>query len=205
MLPAKELLLLATLEELTERGGNLEQFQWFLTSLLPVFPPIPESQLDDPDRQDTVDEMVQSFGPEDAVKITLRILRNLKQFDLAKKLEINYRQVIPCSKGILTSPGASGDQETYDDIEEGAGEECDVMCYDDQVWGSPQPHISIPEGEDEEYETCDVIDITATSAPLHTTIPERGAGEVHEIYAKIKLNGRPNCILGLSFSFIFNC
>ncbi|XP_038827124.1 uncharacterized protein LOC120026354 isoform X2 [Salvelinus namaycush] len=169
MLPAKELLLLATLEELTEGGGNLEQFQRFLTSLLPIFPPIPESQLDGPDRQDTVDEMVQTLGPEDAVKVTLRILRNLKQFDLAKKLERNYKQVIPCSKGLLTTPGASEDQETYDDIEEGAGEEYVSMCD----LGSPQPHI-IPEGE-HIYENWDVIDITATSAPPHISIPERGA------------------------------
>ncbi|XP_041753327.1 uncharacterized protein LOC121581957 isoform X4 [Coregonus clupeaformis] len=186
MLPAKELLL-ATLEELTEGGGKLERFQWFLTSLLPIFPPIPESQLDDPDRQDTVDEMVQSFGPEVAVKITLRILKNLKQFHLAEKLEINYGQVTPFFKYLLTSPGASGDQETYDDIEEGAGEEYDVMCYDDLILRSTQPHISVPEGEHEEYEICDVIDITATSAPPHITIPERGAeGLYPDIKPKLK-------------------
>ncbi|CAB1319043.1 unnamed protein product [Coregonus sp. 'balchen'] len=186
MLPAKELLL-ATLEELAEGGGKLERFQWFLTSLLPIFPPIPESQLDDPDRQDTVDEMVQSFGPEVAVKITLRILKNLKQFHLAEKLEINYGQVTPFFKYLLTSPGASGDQETYDDIEEGAGEEYDVMCYDDLISRSTQAHISVPEGEHEEYEICDVIDITSTSAPPHITIPERGAeGLYPDIKPKLK-------------------
>ncbi|XP_055763815.1 uncharacterized protein LOC129840029 isoform X4 [Salvelinus fontinalis] len=83
-------LLLATLEELTEE--QLETFQSHLTtSQLPGFPPIPESQLENTDRQDTVDQMVQRYDHEGAVEITVEILREMNQHDLAKKLQRDHR------------------------------------------------------------------------------------------------------------------
>ncbi|KAK6300933.1 hypothetical protein J4Q44_G00290310 [Coregonus suidteri] len=83
-------LLLATLEELTEE--QLKTFQSKLTSVqLPGFPPIPESQLENADRQDTVDQMVERYDPEGAVKITLMILKRMNQHDLAKKLQRDHR------------------------------------------------------------------------------------------------------------------
>ncbi|KAK6300934.1 hypothetical protein J4Q44_G00290320 [Coregonus suidteri] len=83
-------LLLTTLEELT--GEQLKTFQSKLTSVqLLGFPPIPESQLENADRQVIVGQMVKSYGPESALKITLRILRGMKRVDLAEKLETDHR------------------------------------------------------------------------------------------------------------------
>ncbi|XP_045069608.1 uncharacterized protein LOC121557001 [Coregonus clupeaformis] len=83
-------LLLATLEELT--GEQLKTFQSKLTSVqLPGFPPIPECQLENADRQVIVGQMVKRYGPESAVGKTQRILRGMDQNDLAEKLERDYR------------------------------------------------------------------------------------------------------------------
>ncbi|CAB1344202.1 unnamed protein product [Coregonus sp. 'balchen'] len=83
-------LLLTTLEEMNPH--ELKTFQSFLTSgLLPYCPPIPEGQLENADKQVTVDQMVKTYGPERAVEITLRILRWMNQNDLAEKLERDYR------------------------------------------------------------------------------------------------------------------
>ncbi|KAM9492137.1 uncharacterized protein ACWYII_004100 [Salvelinus alpinus] len=82
-------LLLTTLEELTEE--QLETFQSHLTrGQLPDFPPIPESQLENTDRQDTVDQMVKRYEHEGAVKNTLMILRWMNRVDLAEKLQRDY-------------------------------------------------------------------------------------------------------------------
>ncbi|KAM9492161.1 uncharacterized protein ACWYII_004113 [Salvelinus alpinus] len=83
-------LLLASLEELTEE--QLETFQSHLTrGWLPGFPPIPERHLENTYRQDTVDQMVKRYGPEKAVEITVEILREMNQHDLAKKLQRDHR------------------------------------------------------------------------------------------------------------------
>ncbi|XP_042172081.1 uncharacterized protein LOC121845237 isoform X3 [Oncorhynchus tshawytscha] len=83
-------LLLTTLQELTEE--QLKIFQSHLTiGRMLGFPPIPESQLENTDRQDTVDQMVERYGPEGAVEITVEILREMNQHDLAKKLQRDHR------------------------------------------------------------------------------------------------------------------
>ncbi|XP_042174824.1 uncharacterized protein LOC112239070 isoform X3 [Oncorhynchus tshawytscha] len=79
-------LLLTCLEELTEE--QLKTFQFYLSSVqLLGLPPIPERQLENTDRQVTVDQMVKRYDPEGAVIITLRILRRMNLDDLAEKLE----------------------------------------------------------------------------------------------------------------------
>ncbi|XP_031667306.1 uncharacterized protein LOC116358963 isoform X6 [Oncorhynchus kisutch] len=83
-------LLLTSLQELTEE--QLKIFQSHLTiGRMLDFPPIPESQLENTDRQDTVDQMVKRYGPEGAVEITVEILREMNQHDLAKKLQRDHR------------------------------------------------------------------------------------------------------------------
>ncbi|XP_038835174.1 uncharacterized protein LOC120032971 [Salvelinus namaycush] len=96
-------LLLTTLKELTEE--QLKTFQSHLTrGWMLVFPPIPESQLKNSDRQDTVDQMVKRYGPEGAVRITLRILRRRMNLnDLAEKLQRDYTRVSPSFSGISTT------------------------------------------------------------------------------------------------------
>uniref|UniRef100_A0A8C7NH73 Pyrin domain-containing protein n=1 Tax=Oncorhynchus mykiss TaxID=8022 RepID=A0A8C7NH73_ONCMY len=86
-------LLLTSLEELTEE--QLKTFQSYLTSgRMLGFPPIPESQLENTDRQDTVDQMVERYGPERAVKITRRILRGMKRVDQAEKLQRDHTRAV---------------------------------------------------------------------------------------------------------------
>ncbi|XP_045082685.1 pyrin-like [Coregonus clupeaformis] len=99
---AVPVLLLTTLEEMNPH--ELKTFQCSLTSgLLPDCPPIPESQLENADRQDTVDQMVKTYGPERAVEITLRILRGMKRVDLAEKLETDHRGVSPSFSGTAST------------------------------------------------------------------------------------------------------
>uniref|UniRef100_A0AAZ3SFE4 Pyrin domain-containing protein n=2 Tax=Oncorhynchus tshawytscha TaxID=74940 RepID=A0AAZ3SFE4_ONCTS len=82
-------LLLTSLQELTE--DQLKKFQSYLTSgRIFGFPLIPERQLENTDRQDTVDQMVESYGPEGAVRNTGRILREMDRDDLAEKLERDH-------------------------------------------------------------------------------------------------------------------
>uniref|UniRef100_A0A8K9XU33 Pyrin domain-containing protein n=1 Tax=Oncorhynchus mykiss TaxID=8022 RepID=A0A8K9XU33_ONCMY len=86
-------LLLTTLEELTEE--QLKIFQSNLTSgRMLDFPPIPESQLENTDRQVTVDQMVERYDPERAVKITLVNLRWMNLDDLAEKLERYHTRAV---------------------------------------------------------------------------------------------------------------
>uniref|UniRef100_A0AAZ3RWW5 FIIND domain-containing protein n=1 Tax=Oncorhynchus tshawytscha TaxID=74940 RepID=A0AAZ3RWW5_ONCTS len=82
-------LLLTTLEELTEE--QLKTFQSHLTiGRMLDFPPIPERQLENTDRQNTVDQMVKRYGPEGAVRNIWRILRRMNLDDLAEKLERDH-------------------------------------------------------------------------------------------------------------------
>uniref|UniRef100_A0A4W5PLC7 NACHT domain-containing protein n=1 Tax=Hucho hucho TaxID=62062 RepID=A0A4W5PLC7_9TELE len=84
-------LLLATLEKL---GDMLRDFQSNLASgQLPGYPPIPESQLRNADGQDTVNQMVERYGVERAVGITLRILRKMELKTLTRALKRKHRRV----------------------------------------------------------------------------------------------------------------
>uniref|UniRef100_A0A8K9UVX3 Pyrin domain-containing protein n=1 Tax=Oncorhynchus mykiss TaxID=8022 RepID=A0A8K9UVX3_ONCMY len=83
-------LLLETLEKLSR--VKLKRFQWHLTEdVLDKLPPIPESQLKNSDWQDTVDQIMQTYGPEKAVEITVVVLRLLYRNDLAEVLERSHR------------------------------------------------------------------------------------------------------------------
>ncbi|XP_064872277.1 uncharacterized protein LOC135570133 isoform X3 [Oncorhynchus nerka] len=86
---AVPVLLLTTLVEMNSDG--LRRFQSNLTSGHPFsFPPIPESQLENTDRQVTVDQMVKRYDHEGAVENTLKILRRRNLDDLAEKLERDH-------------------------------------------------------------------------------------------------------------------
>ncbi|XP_036804810.1 NACHT, LRR and PYD domains-containing protein 1a isoform X2 [Oncorhynchus mykiss] len=93
-------LLLTGLEELTEE--QLKTFQSHLTTVqLLGFPPIPERQLENVDRQVTVDQMVKRYDPEGAVEITVEILREMNQHDLAKKLQRDHRGKTTSNESVL--------------------------------------------------------------------------------------------------------
>ncbi|XP_051747522.1 protein NLRC3-like [Ctenopharyngodon idella] len=63
---------------------DLREFQW---SLKNDHAYISNSEMANADILDTVDKMVACFGPEEAVKITVEILRKINQNNLAKQLE----------------------------------------------------------------------------------------------------------------------
>uniref|UniRef100_A0A4W4DNN0 Pyrin domain-containing protein n=1 Tax=Electrophorus electricus TaxID=8005 RepID=A0A4W4DNN0_ELEEL len=81
--------LLDTLEELTTE--DLKMFQWHLTSSVED-KHIPKSHLENANRQDTVDNMVQTYGQFRAVEITLDILRTMNNNQLAEKLRTKVQK-----------------------------------------------------------------------------------------------------------------
>ncbi|XP_068587641.1 NACHT, LRR and PYD domains-containing protein 12-like [Cebidichthys violaceus] len=78
-------LLLGVLQDL----GNEEfiHFQWFLkqTEIVEGFPAIPKSRLEEANRHDTVDQMVQSYSLPGALQITVEVLRKISRNDLVER------------------------------------------------------------------------------------------------------------------------
>ncbi|KAI2646860.1 NACHT, LRR and PYD domains-containing protein 12 [Labeo rohita] len=83
-----------TLDDLEEE--NLKRFKSYLRE----DGPIPVSVLEKADATDTVDQMLDRFGPERAVKITLDILKKMNQNHLAEQLENKHTKVkiISCAQ-----------------------------------------------------------------------------------------------------------
>ncbi|KAL1246554.1 hypothetical protein QQF64_034599 [Cirrhinus molitorella] len=79
-------LLEKSLNEL--KKAELKKFQWHLKN----DKHISESEMENADRLDTVDKMVACFGQEEAVKITVDILRKMNQNNLAEQLENKHKQ-----------------------------------------------------------------------------------------------------------------
>uniref|UniRef100_A0A4W4F6T6 B30.2/SPRY domain-containing protein n=1 Tax=Electrophorus electricus TaxID=8005 RepID=A0A4W4F6T6_ELEEL len=80
--------LLFTLNELETE--DLTLFQWHLKNAVEGFPAIPKSKLEKSNRPDTVDKMVQKYGPDGAVEITLIILKKMNHNQLAKTLRTKH-------------------------------------------------------------------------------------------------------------------
>uniref|UniRef100_A0A8C1LEZ0 Uncharacterized protein n=1 Tax=Cyprinus carpio TaxID=7962 RepID=A0A8C1LEZ0_CYPCA len=85
-MPSVEELLLKSLEELVK--DDLKKFQWHLKK----HECIATSEMEDAGRLKTVDKMVACFGSEEAVKITVDILKNMGTNDLAVQLEKKHKQ-----------------------------------------------------------------------------------------------------------------
>jgi len=81
-----EELLLKSLKNLETEEHK--EFQWFLKSQKQL----PASELENADRIKTVDKMVAHFGQEEAVKITVEILRKISQNNLAVQLENDHKK-----------------------------------------------------------------------------------------------------------------
>uniref|UniRef100_UPI003AAB35A6 protein NLRC3-like n=1 Tax=Centroberyx gerrardi TaxID=166262 RepID=UPI003AAB35A6 len=77
--------LLGTLEDLGD--DELKKFKWFLqqADILEGFPAIPKSRLEKADRQDTVDQMVQTYS-ENTLEVTKKVLRKINKNDLLEHL-----------------------------------------------------------------------------------------------------------------------
>uniref|UniRef100_A0A672ZN81 Pyrin domain-containing protein n=1 Tax=Sphaeramia orbicularis TaxID=375764 RepID=A0A672ZN81_9TELE len=81
--------LFDTLKDLVD--DDFKEFKWFLNNEKPT---IPISRLENADRMDTVDLMVQTYYT-DTPRVTVTILEKMKKTDLVKKLSKN----IPVSEG----------------------------------------------------------------------------------------------------------
>ncbi|XDV25819.1 hypothetical protein PO909_029670 [Leuciscus waleckii] len=86
MASVKELLL-NSLNELVE--AEQKTFKWHLQNDHEC---ITKNDMEKADILDTVDKMVACFGPEEAVKITVKILKKMNQNNLADQLENNHKQ-----------------------------------------------------------------------------------------------------------------
>ncbi|KAI2665838.1 LRR and PYD domains-containing 6-like protein [Labeo rohita] len=80
-------LLVNSLEELED--AKLKKFQWHLNN---DHEGIRKSEMENADRLKTVDMMVGCFGPKEAVKITVDVLRKIQQKHLAEDLANKYKQ-----------------------------------------------------------------------------------------------------------------
>ncbi|XP_067283778.1 NACHT, LRR and PYD domains-containing protein 3-like isoform X2 [Pseudorasbora parva] len=83
-----ENLLEKSLKEL--KKAELKTFRWHLKNDHKDH--ISTSEMEKADILDTVDKMVACFGPEEAVKITVEILRKMNQNNLAEQLENKHKQ-----------------------------------------------------------------------------------------------------------------
>nr|XP_021327227.1 protein NLRC3-like [Danio rerio] len=80
-------LLKNSLDELRE--AELKEFQWCIIN---DYRDISKAEMENADRLKTVDKLASCFGPERAVKITVDILRKIKQNQLAEELENTQKQ-----------------------------------------------------------------------------------------------------------------
>ncbi|XP_048039891.1 NACHT, LRR and PYD domains-containing protein 3-like isoform X2 [Megalobrama amblycephala] len=94
-------LLKNSLKDLVE--AELKEFQWQLVNDHEC---ITKSEMENADRLDTVDKMVARFGPEEAAKIMVEILRKMNQNYLAKQLENKHKQAQ--AEGSIEDPALAG-------------------------------------------------------------------------------------------------
>uniref|UniRef100_A0A4W4EP99 Pyrin domain-containing protein n=1 Tax=Electrophorus electricus TaxID=8005 RepID=A0A4W4EP99_ELEEL len=80
--------LLATLKELLSH--DMKSFKWHLTSGVEGFERIPKAELENADRHDIVDKMLQNYGPDGAVEITVAMLKKINQNQLAEELQSKH-------------------------------------------------------------------------------------------------------------------
>ncbi|XP_033479559.1 pyrin domain-containing protein 1-like [Epinephelus lanceolatus] len=83
------LLILDTLDGLGT--DDFKRFRWNLTQpVLDGCQPIRKGHLENADKQDTVSRMIDSYGEETAVNITVEILRRMNHNNAAQKLKQAY-------------------------------------------------------------------------------------------------------------------
>ena len=91
-----EQVLLGTLEDLGE--DDFKKFKWLLLQegVLEGFPAIRKSRLENADRMDTVDQMVQTYCI-NTIKVTRMVLREINQNILMEKLSNTISEPIGMS------------------------------------------------------------------------------------------------------------
>ncbi|KAI4871666.1 hypothetical protein NFI96_008151 [Prochilodus magdalenae] len=101
--------LVYTFENLGQE--DLKTFLWHLISGVERFTPIPKALLENADRHDTVDRIVQRYGHSGAVEITQAILKKMNQNQLSDQLRSILKDGEKCEeiagKNTLASPTAA--------------------------------------------------------------------------------------------------
>ncbi|KAM9362880.1 pyrin domain-containing protein 1-like [Symphorus nematophorus] len=100
------LLILGMLDELG--ADEFKRFRWNLTQpVLDGCQPIPKGYLESADRQDTVSKMIDSYGEETAVKITVEILKRMNHNNAAEKLKRSYAGGSSAAQNPVPPPSSS--------------------------------------------------------------------------------------------------
>lgn len=82
-------LLLETLQGLLE--DDFKTLKWYLwNGVLDDYNPIPPSFLENASRVQTVSQIINSYGEESAVKVTIEVLRKMNFNGPAEKLKSRY-------------------------------------------------------------------------------------------------------------------
>ncbi|KAI4833172.1 hypothetical protein KUCAC02_016086 [Chaenocephalus aceratus] len=102
-------LLLGTLEDLGKDA--FQDFKWYLSQEnLDGVKPIPVSKLEDASRGQTVTQMTRSYGGETAVKVAVKILKEISNRKAAAELMEKYAEMngaAPSSSSAASPPAAS--------------------------------------------------------------------------------------------------
>ncbi|KAL3066455.1 hypothetical protein OYC64_016413 [Pagothenia borchgrevinki] len=85
-------LLLGTLEDLVR--DDFGKFKWYLCQEnLDGVKPIAVSKLEDTSRIETVSQMISTYGEEMAVKVAVKILKQISNMNAAEKLTKKYAEI----------------------------------------------------------------------------------------------------------------
>ncbi|KAL6111029.1 uncharacterized protein ACO6RY_19993 [Pungitius sinensis] len=96
-------LLLEFLEDLLQ--DDFKAFKWHLSDVvLEDLQPIRKARLEAADRTDTVGRILESYGEEDAVRITVEVLKLIRYCDSAEKLMNKYK----AGRGAASSSAPAG-------------------------------------------------------------------------------------------------
>ncbi|XP_037399561.1 NACHT, LRR and PYD domains-containing protein 12-like isoform X1 [Pygocentrus nattereri] len=104
-------VLLKTLQNLGK--DDLKLFQWHLTNGVEGVTPIQKSGLENADRPDTVDQIVQKYRHDGSVEITLAVLKKINQNQVAEELmtELRVASSTATQTGVSVNALASEDQQ----------------------------------------------------------------------------------------------
>ncbi|XP_078140919.1 NACHT, LRR and PYD domains-containing protein 3-like [Centroberyx gerrardi] len=124
-------LLLGTLEHLGDE--EFKKFKWFLqqADMLEGFPAIPKSRLENADRQDTVDQMVQTYN-QHSLEVTKKVLQKINRNDLVQSLS-------------NTSSGPEVDVSDVGETSENRGASAS------QPQAAPLPHLPTDRSQTEDF------------------------------------------------------
>ncbi|XP_070683784.1 pyrin domain-containing protein 1-like [Pempheris klunzingeri] len=114
------LLILDTLDELG--ADEFKRFRWNLTQpVLDGCQPIRKGYLENADRQDTTSKMIEGYGEELAVSVTVEILKRMNHSNAAEKLRTSYAGGSTAAQNQLPPTSSSSSSSSSPDLTPAAG------------------------------------------------------------------------------------